>query len=166
MVGVVLMGVVVGLDVFFVVVVGVVVFGVYFGDKILLLFDLINFVVIVVDIILFEYIQYLFWMILLSFLFVVVVYFIVGYSNMLGEVVMLQCVMDIIYLLELLYYFNIVFILLLVIVLWGVICKKFVILLMLSVCVFVLFFGVIMQGLSIKQGLDVFIDGFDIVMFL
>ncbi|EBF6804121.1 Na+/H+ antiporter NhaC, partial [Salmonella enterica] len=34
-----------------------------------------------------------------------------------------------------------------------------------SACVLALFLGVIMQGLSIKQGLDAFIDGFDIAMF-
>ncbi|SUG70312.1 sodium/proton antiporter [Salmonella enterica subsp. enterica] len=51
------------------------------------------------------------------------------------------------------------------IVLWGAIRKKPVIPLMLSACVLALFLGVIMQGLSIKQGLDAFIDGFDIAMF-
>lgn len=66
---------------------------------------------------------------------------------------------------ESLYHFNIVLILPPVIVLWGAIRKKPVIPLMLSACVLALFLGVIMQGLSIKQGLDAFIDGFDIAMF-
>lgn len=36
---------------------------------------------------------------------------------------------------------------------------------MLSACVLALILGVVMQGLSIKQGLDAFIDGFNIAMF-
>ncbi len=36
---------------------------------------------------------------------------------------------------------------------------------MLSACVLALFLGVIMRRLSIKRGLDAFIDGFDIAMF-
>ncbi|KYE79672.1 hypothetical protein AF384_24500, partial [Salmonella enterica subsp. enterica serovar Typhimurium] len=36
---------------------------------------------------------------------------------------------------------------------------------MLSACVLALFLGLIMQGLSIKQGLDAFIDGYDIDMY-
>lgn len=36
---------------------------------------------------------------------------------------------------------------------------------MLSACVLALILGVVMQGLSIKQGLDAFIDGFNITMF-
>ncbi|ECI3445127.1 hypothetical protein DMM05_19675 [Salmonella enterica subsp. houtenae] len=81
------------------------------------------------------------------------------------EVATPQRVTDIIHSLESLYHFNIVLILPPVIVLWGAIRKKPVIPLMLSACVFALFLGVIMQGLSIKQGLDAFIDGFDIAMF-
>lgn len=94
-----------------------------------------------------------------------VVYLIAGHSNMLGEVATPQRVTDIIHSLESLYHFNIVLILPPVIVLWGAIRKKPVIPLMLSACVLALFLGVIMQGLSIKQGLDAFIDGFDIAMF-
>lgn len=93
------------------------------------------------------------------------VYLIAGHSNMLGEVATPQRVTDIIHSLESLYHFNIVLILPPVIVLWGAIRKKPVIPLMLSACVLALFLGVIMQGLSIKQGLDAFIDGFDIAMF-
>ncbi|OZI04735.1 Na+/H+ antiporter NhaC [Salmonella enterica subsp. enterica serovar Heidelberg] len=100
-----------------------------------------------------------------SFLLAAVVYLIAGHSNMLGEVATPQRVTDIIHSLESLYHFNIVLILPPVIVLWGAIRKKPVIPLMLSACVLALFLGVIMQGLSIKQGLDAFIDGFDIAMF-
>ena len=60
---------------------------------------------------------------------------------------------------------NIILILPPVIVLWGAIRKKPVIPLMLSACVLALILGVVMQGLSIKQGLDAFIDGFNITMF-
>lgn len=36
---------------------------------------------------------------------------------------------------------------------------------MLGACVLALILGVVMQGLSLKQGLDAFIDGFNISMF-
>ncbi|EHB7348344.1 Na+/H+ antiporter NhaC, partial [Salmonella enterica subsp. enterica serovar Bracknell] len=111
------------------------------------------------------HIQHLLWTTLPSFLLAAVVYLIAGHSNMLGEVATPQRVTDIIHSLESLYHFNIVLILPPVIVLWGAIRKKPVIPLMLSACVLALFLGVIMQGLSIKQGLDAFIDGFDIAMF-
>ncbi|SQI24895.1 sodium/proton antiporter [Salmonella enterica subsp. arizonae] len=144
---------------------GAVVSGAYFGDKISPLSDSTNFAAIVADTTLFEHIQHLLWTTLPSFLLAAVVYLIAGHSNMLGEVATPQRVTDIIHSLESLYHFNIVLILPPVIVLWGAIRKKPVIPLMLSACVLALFLGVIMQGLSIKQGLDAFIDGFDIAMF-
>ncbi|EDC2785752.1 Na+/H+ antiporter NhaC [Salmonella enterica] len=135
------------------------------SDKISPLSDSTNFAAIVADTTLFEHIQHLLWTTLPSFLLAAVVYLIAGHSNMLGEVATPQRVTDIIHSLESLYHFNIVLILPPVIVLWGAIRKKPVIPLMLSACVLALFLGVIMQGLSIKQGLDAFIDGFDIAMF-
>lgn len=84
---------------------------------------------------------------------------------MLGEVATPQRVTDIVNALESLYHFNIILILPPVIVLWGAIRKKPVIPLMLSACVLALILGIVMQGLSIKQGLDAFIDGFNITMF-
>lgn len=164
-VGVALMGVAAGLDVSLAAAAGAVVSGAYFGDKISPLSDSTNFAAIVADTTLFEHIQHLLWTTLPSFLLAAVVYLIAGHSNMLGEVATPQRVTDIIHSLESLYHFNIVLILPPVIVLWGAIRKKPVIPLMLSACVLALFLGVIMQGLSIKQGLDAFIDGFDIAMF-
>ncbi len=154
-----------GLDVSLAAAAGAVVSGAYFGDKISPLSDSTNFAAIVADTTLFEHIQHLLWTTLPSFLLAAVVYLIAGHSNMLGEVATPQRVTDIIHSLESLYHFNIVLILPPVIVLWGAIRKKPVIPLMLSACVLALFLGVIMQGLSIKQGLDAFIDGFDIAMF-
>lgn len=155
------MGVAAGLDVSLAAAAGAVVSGAYFGDKISPLSDSTNFAAIVADTTLFEHIQHLLWTTLPSFLLAAVVYLIAGHSNMLGEVATPQRVTDIIHSLESLYHFNIVLILPPVIVLWGAIRKKPVIPLMLSACVLALFLGVIMQGLSIKQGLDAFIDGFD-----
>lgn len=153
-----------GLDVSLAAAAGAVVSGAYFGDKISPLSDSTNFAAIVADTTLFEHIQHLLWTTLPSFLLAAVVYLIAGHSNMLGEVATPQRVTDIIHSLESLYHFNIVLILPPVIVLWGAIRKKPVIPLMLSACVLALFLGVIMQGLSIKQGLDAFIDGFDIAI--
>ncbi|EBH7961618.1 aminotransferase class I/II-fold pyridoxal phosphate-dependent enzyme [Salmonella enterica] len=161
-VGVALMGVAAGLDVSLAAAAGAVVSGAYFGDKISPLSDSTNFAAIVADTTLFEHIQHLLWTTLPSFLLAAVVYLIAGHSNMLGEVATPQRVTDIIHSLESLYHFNIILILPPVIVLWGAIRKKPVIPLMLSACVLALFLGVIMQGLSIKQGLDAFIDGFDL----
>ena len=152
-VGVALMGVAAGLDVSLAAAAGAVVSGAYFGDKISPLSDSTNFAAIVADTTLFEHIQHLLWTTIPCFLLAAVVYLIAGHSSMLGEVATPQRVTDIVNSLETLYHFNIVLILPPVIVLYGAIRKKPVIL------------GVMMQGLSIKQGLDAFIDGFKIEMF-
>ncbi|QMD49271.1 Na+/H+ antiporter NhaC [Citrobacter freundii] len=164
-VGVALMGVAAGLDVSMAAAAGAVVSGAYFGDKISPLSDSTNFAAIVADTTLFEHIQHLLWTTIPSFLLAAIVYLIAGHSNMLGEVATPQRVTDIVNALESLYHFNIILILPPVIVLWGAIRKKPVIPLMLSACVLALILGVVMQGLSIKQGLDAFIDGFNITMF-
>ncbi|EJG2193012.1 Na+/H+ antiporter NhaC, partial [Klebsiella oxytoca] len=144
---------------------GAVVSGAYFGDKISPLSDSTNFAAIVADTTLFEHIQHLLWTTIPSFLLAAAVYLIAGHSNMLGEVATPQRVTDIVNALESLYRFNIVLILPPVIVLWGAVRKKPVIPLMLGACVLALILGVVMQGLSLKQGLDAFIDGFNISMF-
>ncbi|HFZ1084193.1 TPA: Na+/H+ antiporter NhaC [Klebsiella oxytoca] len=164
-VGVALMGVAAGLDVSLAAAAGAVVSGAYFGDKISPLSDSTNFAAIVADTTLFEHIQHLLWTTIPSFLLAAAVYLIAGHSNMLGEVATPQRVTDIVNALESLYRFNIVLILPPVIVLWGAVRKKPVIPLMLGACVLALILGVVMQGLSLKQGLDAFIDGFNISMF-
>ncbi|HFK1639287.1 TPA: Na+/H+ antiporter NhaC family protein, partial [Klebsiella oxytoca] len=154
-----------GLDVSLAAAAGAVVSGAYFGDKISPLSDSTNFAAIVADTTLFEHIQHLLWTTIPSFLLAAAVYLIAGHSNMLGEVATPQRVTDIVNALESLYRFNIVLILPPVIVLWGAVRKKPVIPLMLGACVLALILGVVMQGLSLKQGLDAFIDGFNISMF-
>ena len=164
-VGVALMGVASGLDVSLPAAAGAVVSGAYFGDKISPLSDSTNFAAIVADTTLFEHIQHLMYTTIPSFILAAIVYLIAGHSSMLGEVATPQRVTDIITALDGLYHFNIVLILPPVIVLWGAIGKKPVIPLMLSACVLAIILGVWLQGLSVKQGLDAFMDGFNLSMF-
>ncbi|KAF1369967.1 Na+/H+ antiporter NhaC [Yokenella regensburgei] len=164
-VGVALMGVASGLDVSLAAAAGAVVSGAYFGDKISPLSDSTNFAAIVADTTLFEHIQHLMWTTIPTFILAAVVYLVAGHSSMIGDVATPQRVTDIVNSLESLYHFNIILILPPVIVLWGAIRKKPVIPLMLSACVLALILGVVMQGLSVKQGLDAFIDGFNLSMF-
>ena len=163
-VGVALMGVAAGLDVPLAAAAGAVVSGAYFGDKISPLSDSTNFAAIVSDTTLFEHIQHLLYTTIPSFLLAAVVYLVAGHSSMIGEVATPQRVTDIVSTLNSLYHFNIVLILPPVIVLWGAIAKKPVIPLMLSACVLAIALGVMLQGLTIKQGLDAFMDGFDVHM--
>ncbi|AMO81321.1 Na+/H+ antiporter NhaC [Obesumbacterium proteus] len=164
-VGVALMGVASGLDVSLPAAAGAVVSGAYFGDKISPLSDSTNFAAIVADTTLFEHIQHLMYTTIPSFILAAIVYLIAGHSSMLGEVATPQRVTDIITALDGLYHFNIVLILPPVIVLWGAFGKKPVIPLMLSACVLAIILGVWLQGLSVKQGLDAFMDGFNLSMF-
>lgn len=163
-VGVALMGVASGLDVPLAAA-GAVVSGAYFGDKISPLSDSTNFAAIVADTTLFEHIQHLMYTTIPSFILATIVYLIAGHSSMMGDVATPQRVTDIINALDGLYHFNIVLILPPVIVLWGAISKKPVIPLMLSACVLAIILGVWLQGLSVKQGLDAFMDGFNLSMF-
>ncbi|NUU68327.1 Na+/H+ antiporter NhaC [Enterobacteriaceae bacterium BIT-l23] len=164
-VGVALMGVAAGLDVSLPAAAGAVVSGAYFGDKISPLSDSTNFAAIVADTTLFEHIQHLLYTTIPSFLLAAVVYLLAGHSDMIGNVATPQRVTDIIAALEGLYHFNIVLILPPVLVLWGAVRKKPVIPLMLFACLLAIILGIALQGLSLKQGLDAFMDGFNITMF-
>lgn len=164
-VGVALIGVASGLDVSLAAAAGAIVSGAYFGDKISPLSDSTNFAAIVAGTTLFEHIQHLMWTTIPTFILASVVYLIAGHSSMTGDVATPQRVTDIVNSLESLYHFNIILILPPVIVLWGAIRKKPVIPLMLSACALALILGVVMQGLSVKQGLDAFIDGFNLSMY-
>jgi NhaC family Na+:H+ antiporter len=164
-VGVALMGVAAGLDVSLPAAAGAVVSGAYFGDKISPLSDSTNFAAIVADTTLFEHIQHLLYTTIPSFLLAAVVYLLAGHSDMIGDVATPQRVTDIIATLEGLYHFNIVLILPPVLVLWGAVRKKPVIPLMLFACLLAIVLGIALQGLSLKQGLDAFMDGFNINMF-
>jgi NhaC family Na+:H+ antiporter len=164
-VGVALMGVAAGLDVSLPAAAGAVVSGAYFGDKISPLSDSTNFAAIVADTTLFEHIQHLLYTTIPSFLLAAAVYLLAGHSDMIGNVATPQRVTDIIATLEGLYHFNIVLILPPVLVLWGAVRKKPVIPLMLFACLLAIILGIALQGLSLKQGLDAFMDGFNITMF-
>ncbi len=164
-VGVALMGVAAGLDVSLPAAAGAVVSGAYFGDKISPLSDSTNFAAIVADTTLFEHIQHLLYTTIPSFLLATVVYLLAGHSDMIGNVATPQRVTDIIATLEGLYHFNIVLILPPVLVLWGAVRKKPVIPLMLFACLLAIILGIALQDLSLKQGLDAFMDGFNITMF-
>ncbi|MBW7982989.1 Na+/H+ antiporter NhaC [Enterobacillus tribolii] len=164
-VGVALMGVAAGLDVSLAAAAGAVVSGAYFGDKISPLSDSTNFAAIVADTTLYEHIQHLMYTTIPSFVLAAVVYLIAGHSGMMGDVATPQRVTDIITALDGLYNFNILLLLPPVLVLWGAVRKKPVIPAMLSACLLAVVLGIIFQGLSIKQGLDAFMDGFNISMF-
>lgn len=164
-VGVALMGVAAGLDVSLAAAAGAVVSGAYFGDKISPLSDSTNFAAIVADTTLFEHIQHLLYTTIPSFILAAIVYLVAGHSDMMGDVATPQRVTDIVSALEGLYHFNIVLLLPPVLVLWGAVRKKPVIPLMLSACVLAIILGVALQGLSLRQGLDAFMDGFNLSMF-
>lgn len=78
-VGLVLMGIGEGFDIFMYWMVGVVVLGVFFGDKVLLLLDIINFVLVVIGIDVFLYIKNMMVMIIFVMVFVFLIYFGVGF---------------------------------------------------------------------------------------
>lgn len=77
---------------------GVVIFGVYFGDKLSLLLEIINLVLVVVGVDLFEYIYYMFWIIVLSFIIVLIIFIFMGFN--VGGLIEVGCIDEIVNLLE------------------------------------------------------------------
>ncbi|CAI0817114.1 Na+/H+ antiporter NhaC [Serratia fonticola] len=164
-VGVALMGVAAGLDVPLAAAAGAVVSGAYFGDKISPLSDSTNFAAIVAETDLYAHIKHLMYTTLPSFVLAATVYLIVGHSSVVGTVATPQRVTDIIVGLESLYHFNLLLILPPVLVLWGAVTKRPVIPVMLAACVLAIGLAVVMQGFSLKQGLNALMDGFNLSMF-
>ncbi|MBP1019223.1 Na+/H+ antiporter NhaC [Serratia fonticola] len=164
-VGVALMGVAAGLDVSLAAAAGAVVSGAYFGDKISPLSDSTNFAAIVAETDLYAHIKHLMYTTLPSFVLAATVYLIVGHSSVVGTVATPQRVTDIIVGLESLYHFNLLLILPPVLVLWGAVTKRPVIPVMLAACVLAIGLAVVMQGFSLKQGLNALMDGFNLSMF-
>lgn len=164
-VGVALMGVAAGLDVPLAAAAGAVVSGAYFGDKISPLSDSTNFAAIVAETDLYAHIKHLMYTTLPSFVLAATVYLIAGHSSVVGTVATPQRVTDIITGLESLYHFNLLLILPPVLVLWGAVTKRPVIPVMLAACVLAIGLAVVMQGFSLKQGLNALMDGFNLSMF-
>ncbi|MEB7883530.1 Na+/H+ antiporter NhaC [Serratia fonticola] len=164
-VGVALMGVAAGLDVPLAAAAGAVVSGAYFGDKISPLSDSTNFAAIVAETDLYAHIKHLMYTTLPSFVLAATVYLIAGHSSVVGTVATPQRVTDIIVGLESLYHFNLLLILPPVLVLWGAVTKRPVIPVMLAACVLAIGLAVVMQGFSLKQGLNALMDGFNLSMF-
>lgn len=164
-VGVALMGVAAGLNVPLAAAAGAVVSGAYFGDKISPLSDSTNFAAIVADTDLYAHIQHLLYTTVPAFILAAIVYLITGHSSLVGDVVTPQRVSEIIGVLQQLYHFNMLLLLPPVLVLWGALRKKPVIPLMLAASLLAVVMGIILQGLTLQQGMDAFIEGFSLNMF-
>ncbi|MDX7987918.1 Na+/H+ antiporter NhaC [Xenorhabdus sp. 12] len=164
-VGVALMGVAASLDVSLAAAAGAIVSGAYFGDKISPLSDTTNFAAIVADTDLYSHIQHLLYTTLPSFILAAIVYFIAGHTSLAGNVATPEKITEIICSLENLYHFNPLLILPPMLVLWGAMTKRPVIPTMLAACVLAIVIGATLQGFTIKQGLHVLIDGFNLSMF-
>ncbi|MCC8421995.1 Na+/H+ antiporter NhaC [Photorhabdus thracensis] len=163
--GVALMGVAAGLDVSLAAAAGAVVSGAYFGDKISPLSDSTNFAAIVADTDLYSHVQHLMYTTIPGFVLAAIVYFIAGHTSLTGSVATPEKVTEIIQSLESLYHFNLLLILPPILVLWGAITKRPVIPVMLAACALAIVLGIGFQGLTLKQGLNALIDGFNLSMF-
>lgn len=140
-VGLVLMGIGEGFDIFMYWMVGVVVLGVFFGDKVLLLLDIINFVLVVIGIDVFLYIKNMMVMIIFVMVFVFLIYFGVGFFVIDVQSVLFVKIVGIISVLE----DNFIvmgWVLLLVFVVMGLVLKKI-------FFFFVLFVGVVVGGVFV-----------------
>lgn len=82
MVGIVFFGMGVIMNLNLVLVVGVIISGGIFGDKLLLLLEINNLVLVVVDIDFFMYIKYILWSMLLVGFILLGLFVMLGYSNM------------------------------------------------------------------------------------
>ncbi|MGF1683735.1 Na+/H+ antiporter NhaC [Photobacterium minamisatsumaniensis] len=164
-VGVALMGVAAGLDVSLAAAAGAVVSGAYFGDKISPLSDSTNFAPVVSGTTLYEHIQHMLYTTLPGFVIASVVFYFAGQNSDVASVAEPQKVVEILAGLESLYTLNIFLILPPAMILWGAVTKKPVIPLMLTASAIALGLGMILQGFTLQQGFQAYVDGFNISMF-
>ena len=163
-VGVALMGVAAGLDVSMAAAAGAVVSGAYFGDKISPLSDSTNFAPIVSGTTLYEHIQHMLYTTLPGFVIASVVFFFAGQYGDVANVSEPQKVLDILAGLESLYNLNILLIVPPMMILWGAFTKKPVLPLMLAASALAIVIGIFVQGFSLQQALQAFVNGFNIDM--
>ncbi|PKH19350.1 Na+/H+ antiporter NhaC [Enterobacterales bacterium CwR94] len=164
-VGVALMGVAAGLDISLAATAGAVVSGAYFGDKISPLSDSTNFAAIVADTNLYDHIRHMMYTTVPAFVLASIVYLIAGFTGISGGISTPEKVSQILNELNNLYNFNILLILPPALILWGAITKRPVIPVMLTSCVIAIAIGIIFQGFSLQQGIDSFMEGFNLTMF-
>ncbi|PSU34844.1 Na+/H+ antiporter NhaC [Photobacterium lutimaris] len=164
-VGVALMGVAAGLDVSLAAAAGAVVSGAYFGDKISPLSDSTNFAPVVSGTTLYEHIQHMLYTTLPGFVIASVVFFFAGQHGDVTGVAEPQKVVEILAGIESLYNLNILLVIPPAMILWGALTKKPVIPLMLTASAIALGLGMVLQGFSLQQGFQAYVDGFNISMF-
>lgn len=164
-VGVALMGVAAGLDVSLAAAAGAVVSGAYFGDKISPLSDSTNFAPVVSGTTLYEHIQHMLYTTLPGFVIASVVFFFAGQSADITTVGEPEKVTQILAGLDSLYNFNILLIIPPVMILWGALTKKPVLPLMLGASALAIVLGMVLQGFSLQQGFQAYVDGFNIALF-
>ncbi|MQL49265.1 Na+/H+ antiporter NhaC [Photorhabdus khanii] len=119
----------------------------------------------VADTDLYSHIQHLMYTTIPGFVLAAIVYFIAGHTSLTGSVATPEKVTDILQSLESLYHFNLLMILPPILVLWGAITKRPVIPVMLAGCALAIVLGIGLQGLTLKQGLNALIEGFNLSMF-
>ncbi|CAG20545.1 Na+/H+ antiporter NhaC [Photobacterium profundum] len=163
-VGVALMGVAAGLDVSLAAAAGAVVSGAYFGDKLSPLSDSTNFAPVVSGTTLYEHIQHMLYTTIPGFIIASIVFFIAGQHGDVANVSEPQKVVDILTGIESLYNLNIILALPPVLILWGAVTKKPVLPLMLTASALGLGLGMAVQGFSLQQGFQAYVDGFNISM--
>ncbi|QSX35057.1 Na+/H+ antiporter NhaC [Shewanella avicenniae] len=164
-VGIALMGVAAGLDVPLAAAAGAVISGAYFGDKLSPLSDSTNFAPIVAGTTLYAHIQHMLYTTMPGFMIAAVVFWFAGHSETVTTVAEPQKVVGIIDGLAQLYQFNLLLLLPPLIILYGALRQKPVLPLMLLASLVGLVLGTVLQGFSIQQALQAFVDGFNVGMF-
>ncbi|MEZ8858381.1 Na+/H+ antiporter NhaC family protein [Vibrio sp. 10N.247.311.51] len=142
-----------------------VVSGAYFGDKISPLSDSTNFAPVVSGTTLYEHIQHMLYTTLPGFVIASVVFFFAGQSADIANVGEPEKVTQILAGLDSLYNFNILLIIPPVMILWGALTKKPVLPLMLGASALAIVLGMVLQGFSLQQGFQAYVDGFNVALF-
>ncbi|XP_061168531.1 uncharacterized Na(+)/H(+) antiporter HI_1107-like [Saccostrea echinata] len=159
------MGVAAGLDISPAAAAGAVVSGAYFGDKISPLSDSTNFAPVVSGTTLYEHIQHMLYTTLPGFVIAAAVFFFAGQSAGAAGISEPEKVAEILAGLESLYNLNIVLVIPPVMILWGALTKKPVLPLMLAASAIAAAIGILLQGFSLKQSFQAYVDGFHLEMF-
>ena len=164
-IGVALMGVAIGMDVALAPVAGAVVSGAYFGDKISPLSDTTNFAPVVAGTDLYSHIKHLLWTTIPGFIISIIVFTMMGSSDLVSGAATPEKVTAILSNLDELFNLNIFLLLPPILVLGGAVKKLPTVPLMLGACIIAIFNAVVFQGFDLTTATTAFLKGFSGDMF-
>ncbi|WP_242972976.1 Na+/H+ antiporter NhaC [Anaeromicrobium sediminis] len=161
--GVALIGIASGLGIPIPIAAGAIVAGSVFGDKVSPLSDTTNLAALVTGVNLYDHIKHMFYTTIPSALIALVVYLVIGLKGM-GQLAIPETVSVLLNTLDSIYDWNVFLWLPVVIVIYGSICKKPTVPVMLVSSVAAVFIGMFSHGFTFVDGINSMVKGFNVNM--